>query len=407
MLLAIAFLGLGARLYRDADRYKREDFKRYYAEARLLSDGGDPWRVQVPRPSEIPRPATTPPRQIGYPPAFYLMLSPLSRFQPAPAHLIWEALQFASLIFALLIALTEIGAGAAGNFARGAFAFAFLFPPLQSALHWGQPTPMLLLLLVASWSCARRGRDIPAGILLAAATLLKVFPWTVAGYFLFRRRWTVITSAILSGLAASGGLVVLYGIHRTVEFLRGAQASAFWLDRTRNLSIIGNLHWLLSQMAGQAPATVLFGVSGAAVCASFLVFSGRLTSTFRDKSPATDGLCWSLWVLLSILLSPVAWDHYLTLLIPMYIFLAWRLFASSNESPGQGNSTWPWIGPILIAGGLTGFLIAPYFAAARHMRCYMILALASYAGLSLMLRQYDGAVAIRRRRASADQAMVS
>lgn len=404
-LLVIACLGLGMRLYRDADRYRREDFKRYYAEALMLSHGGDPWRLELPRHTELGRPAAAPPRQVAYPPTFYLVLSPLSRFQPATAHRIWQALQVSCLIFALLIALNEIGA-ATGNFARCAFAFAFLFPPLQSALHWGQPTPLLLLLLVASWSCARRGCDLSAGMLLAAATLLKAFPWVVAGYFLFRGRWKVLASAILSGLVASTCLIAHYGIQRNLEFLRGAKVSAFWLDRARNLSIIGNLHWFLSGMDGHARSVGLFGVSAAAVCVLFFALSGKVTSAFRDEAPAADGLCWSLWILLSILLSPVAWDHYLALMIPMYIFLASRLFATSNDPLRHDNNSESRIGSILIAGGLIGFLVAPYFAAARHLRCYVILALASYAGLFLISWGSEVGVAIKRGRTSADQVII-
>jgi hypothetical protein len=68
-----------------------------------------------------------------------------------------EALQIIALVSALIIVLREVGLTANNNFSRFAFAFAFLFPPLHSALHWGQPTPLLLLLLVASWASARRG----------------------------------------------------------------------------------------------------------------------------------------------------------------------------------------------------------------------------------------------------------
>lgn len=382
LLLAIACAGLGVRLYRDGDRYKREDFKRYYAEALSLRQGGDPWRINL-RDAEVPPSAALPPRQVGYPPAFYLILSPLTRLRPSAAQRVWEALQVVSLIFALIIALDETTGAASGDFARYAFAFALLFPPLQSALHWSQPTPILLLLLIASWSCARRGRDISAGMLLTAATLLKVFPWIVAGYFLFRRRWKVLASSLISGIGASACLVGLYGIQRNLEFARGARVAAVWLDRARNVSLIGNLHWLIFAACRSFPAEV-FAVSAAAACLALVVFSGMLTWASRGQSASSDGLCWSLWVLSSILLSPVAWDHYLTLLIPMYVFVAWRLFPRAGDGLPDEHYGYS-IGLALVAAGLIGFLIAPYFAAARHMRCYLILALMSYAGLSILV----------------------
>jgi hypothetical protein len=121
LLLIAGCFAIGARLFRDRDRYKRQDFNRYYADALLLRGGGNPWRVfELPQPTDINQP-----HQVGYPPAFYFMLSPLCRFSSATARWIWVALQVMALISALTIVLREIGPTADHNFIR--FAFGFLF----------------------------------------------------------------------------------------------------------------------------------------------------------------------------------------------------------------------------------------------------------------------------------------
>jgi Glycosyltransferase family 87/NAD(P)H-binding len=373
VLLLLGCIGIGIRLYRDDDRYHRQDFERYYVDAYLLAHGGDPWQGQLATATSI--------QKIPYPPAFFFTFSPLCRFPPRTAHWIWESLQIACLVAALIITLHEIGATASGNFVRSVFAFAFLFPPLQNAIHWGQPTALLLLLLVASWSCARGGRDLTAGLLLAGAILLKMFPVAVGGYFLFRHRWKVLASGILFTLGISAFLLAFYGFQRNLEFVRDARISAYWLDQSGNLSIIGNLHSLLGQTGTASRAgAILFAALASLASISLVVCSGITTSRVADASPQVSGLCWSFWMLLAILLSPVAWDHYLVLLIPMYIFLVWQWLSTLlRYNPAQ------FLGILLIGTGLLGFFILPYYAPARHLHGDLVLVLASYAGLFLVL----------------------
>lgn len=371
VLLVLACVGVGIRFYRDGDRHNRQDFRRYYADAQLLAHGGDPWQAQLAQ-------SATSLRQIAYPPAFYFTFSPLCRFRPRTAYWIWETLQFFCLVSALIITLHEVGAAASGNFVRSAFAFAFLFPPLQNAIHWGQPTPLLLLLLVASWSCARGGREFTAGLLLGAASLLKIFPLVVGGYFLFRRRWKVLASGISFTLGISAFLFAFYGVQRNLEFI---SISPVWLDRASNLSIIGNLHCLLAQTGGTGATTgpIMFALASLA-CISLLLCSGITTSRVLDDDAQVSVLCFSLWMLMAILLSPVAWDHYLVLLIPTYISLGWQLLSK----PLSDNPT-EFVGILMMANSLLGFFIIPYFAPARHFHGYLVVSLASYVGLFLIL----------------------
>lgn len=385
LLIIAGCFAMGMRLFRDCDRYNRQDFNRYYADALVLRGGGNPWRIFGP-----PQPKDTKEsRQVGYPPAFCLMFSLLCRFRSSTAHRIWEVLQIIALISALTIVLSEIGPTANNNFMRFALAFAFLFPPLHSSLHWGQPTSLLLLLLVGSWACARRGWDIAAGILLATATLLKIFPWVIGGYFLFRRRWKVLASSVVFGAAVSLCLLAFYGIDSNLDFLRGLWVSPLWLDRRGNLSIIGNLHAFVVGMSGdgQTPDLYLLGLLITLSYLSIVGVSGMLTCRLPDEPAEISGLCWGLWVISSILLSPVAWDHYLVLLIPMYIFLTSQMVQHVNNTSFSQTNRWPYLaGVTLLVGGLLGFLFMPYFAAARHERGYFISVLASYIGLCVMLR---------------------
>ena len=61
--------------------------------------------------------------------------------------------------------------------------------PFAGAIVWSQIAPMLLAPLCAAWFCARRNRPAAAGMFMALAAWLKLFPAGAAGYFLFSFRW--------------------------------------------------------------------------------------------------------------------------------------------------------------------------------------------------------------------------
>jgi hypothetical protein len=92
----------------------------------------------------------------------------------------------------------------------------------------------------------------------------------------------------------------------------------------------------------------------------------------------------------------------------MYVFLGWRVFPepAGNDITHSAHSG-SLLGPFLVIVGLVGFLIAPYFAVARHMRCYVILALISYTGLSMLVWRSGARVPLSDSRASADQPAVT
>jgi len=66
----------------------------------------------------------------------------------------------------------------------------------------------------------------------------------------------------------------------------------------------------------------------------------------------------------------------------MYIFLASQIAQDISSNRVRRANRHPYlIGVSLLVGGLVGFIVVPYLAAARHARGYLILILASYVGL--------------------------
>ena len=71
----------------------------------------------------------------------------------------------------------------------------------------------------------KRGHDFTAGVALALATLLRVFPIAIVGYLILQRRWRALaylTASLAIGLLLT---VAFSGIHNTLSFF--ANMSSF------------------------------------------------------------------------------------------------------------------------------------------------------------------------------------
>jgi alpha-1,2-mannosyltransferase len=284
-----------------------------------------------------------------------------------------------SLIAALLITLCEVRPVIDSELVLYTFAVAFAFPPFQTSIHYGQPTALLLLLLIAAWSRSRRGDDIGAGIFLASAVLLKAFPWVMAGYFVSQRRWRVLVSAAIFSGFCGGAVVAVYGLRCSLDFLTHTRVAAVWLDRPRNLSVLANAHQMIYRLnsIGVVWQQRLTRFLVIAVDLTLILTSFIATSWSNDKTSWSDGMCWSLWVLTTILLAPVAWDHYWVLILPLWPFSSVYLRISSAEGAIARS------GLILIACGFLGFFIVPYVQTLKDLHLYFFLTLSSNIGICI------------------------
>lgn len=182
-----------------------------------------------------------------------------------------------------------------------------VWPATVSGFQAGNITPLLVLLLAIAWRF--RGRSLVAGIAIGAAVALKLFLWPMIVWLLATRRW------LGSGVAiASGCLVFLTVLPYTsvAEYVRlmAHLAEAFG---PQGFSPIG-----------------FFAQSGLpSGMAHVLGYSVGLTTLFL----ACRRQSFVLALAASLLISPIVWLHYFTLLL---VPLAIR-----SKSVG-----WLWVVPI-------------------------------------------------------------
>lgn len=272
----------------------------------------------------IQRPVGTSYRVVGHPPNCILYAYPFAHLNYPYAFLLWNLLSIVCLLVSLVLIVRGL---------RIRFSLWALLPtmagllaciPLMSHLIQGQWTTILLLLIVLAWRLARRDRWL-AGLPLAAAVSIKLFPAVLLAHFL-RRRGVVglvvfaISFCLLTWIAAEFFGYESFSIYAThitpaaTEFrFEGLNASlvGFWFrllvkpERGPAMSNIPLADWPYLALA-------LAILSAGTVIGLYLTM--RLKS-WRDTDQRQEDLLFAIGVVAMLLVSPITWDHYLLLLV--------------------------------------------------------------------------------------------
>jgi hypothetical protein len=224
------------------------DFPNYYLSARIAHEGSDTARlyewVWLQREKDH---RALDARLIGLipiTPFSTLVMWPLTGLAPLTAKHVWLLVNLALLVPLcwLLRSLTGL------SYQRIALVFALSFP-LHRNLLYGQFYLLLLLIIVGACWAYLREYYVLAGALVAIAAAAKIFPVLFFIFFLQRRAWRALVSGAVTGMAALGVSVAVFGwnLHRTYLHeilpwtLRGEGLPPY---ATASASISSVLHYL-------------------------------------------------------------------------------------------------------------------------------------------------------------------
>jgi hypothetical protein len=190
--------------------------------------------------------------------------------------------------------------------------------PFTGALVWSQIAPMLLALLSVAWFCARRGRPAAAGLCLALAALLKLFPAAAAGYFLFGRNWRALGWTI--AFFAAG--VLLTNPARWIELATNGLPIAYRISGHAGLTVLSFVRKSVAHSAvTRTAAERLFAVWGFTALIDLVLLAIAVAASITGRGRADlDGLLFGLWVAFALLMSPLAWEQDILFLLPAYVF---------------------------------------------------------------------------------------
>ena len=217
LLLAVSYFCVHA-LPR-AWRTLNTDFPNYYLGARLVHEGYDTsrmyeWRwiqrekdhrtMDIPLVGEIP-----------FTPFSTLVVWPIAEFPPLAAKHIWIVFNLVLLLPLCWLIRSMTGLA----YQRIALVFA-LSLPLQRNFEFGQFYLVLLFLIVAACWLYVRKQNAASGSLIAIAAACKIFPVLFLVFFVQRRNWRALTSALVTGLAIAVLSIAVFGWNAHRVFLQ-------------------------------------------------------------------------------------------------------------------------------------------------------------------------------------------
>jgi hypothetical protein len=332
ILAVLATFHVITQLRTDSDRDTQFDFTSYYAWGSAYDRGENVWAAPAAAhggESETRKGAS------NYTPFFVRAFSPLCLMNAWTAHMLWELIQIASIVLAMVL-LTRSLEPPPNVFITAIFvSLAVMSRSSDQLLYFAQSAPILLLPMVASWLALRRGHQAIAGGLLALAMLLKLYPGILLGYYLCRRKWSAVgwtTALFVIGVLATRledwrGFVV-YG------FVTSGRAAVRYLPD--KISVVN----LLLHFAGNTGLSVDRLILFSAILDLMLVLILVWLTMRADDDVITDGLLFSLWTTAGVLISPLSWHHELPLLFPMYFFTYWHIEKLFREKAYWARQRW-------------------------------------------------------------------
>jgi hypothetical protein len=300
-------------------RTHRWDFSLYYVSAMALRENLNPYTTELkPLGAKLGLEVGANYRTIDTP-TFLLCFEPLTLLPAETAYWVWMGLSTLSLLAALFMLLRPAQSGLGGGGALAVGALLFLYPPVDAHFENAQSEFLVLLIFVLAMRLMDRGRDASAGLCLAVAGLLKAFPLLIFGYLAITRRWRTLCCA---GLGLSGGALLTFALvgWQSLGFVRNipwASRHAF-VVLPENLSPVAFVSRLFWYAGGSDLGPMLDGIRRVATALTdlaVLAFTAKATLSASPGGTDPDWRAFSLWVIAAIMLSPIAWIHFLVLLI--------------------------------------------------------------------------------------------
>jgi Glycosyltransferase family 87 len=312
------------------------DFSIYYSSALALHENLNPYRTNIGQFGRKLGLDTSTIDRATDPPTFLLCWEPLTLMSVRHTYWTWIGLNFLALVLAFYLLLGRRPAlGTRGILALAALTI--LYPPVAVNFILAQSKILLLLLLVLTIRWMESEHDAIAGLTLALAGLLRVYPLLILGYVVLRRRWRVLEYSLV-GLAIGGMLTFAFvGIAPTMSFVFDAIEflnSGQWVPFPADLSLrafVSRQFWIY----GTKPP--VFAFDSIRRILVVLAQVGVLAITVKATLAATnhrdeDWRVFSLWVVSAVMLSPVSYLHDMVLVL---ILLAGLVFAAGRGAASR------------------------------------------------------------------------
>lgn len=316
----------------------RNDFAIYYASALELREGIDPYATDFAPTADRAGLEIQDVTRSTEPPFALLLFAPLTKFAPLTAFTIWQTLNLISLIGALVLLLRK-ASGLSRWSAWTLAAIAFAYPPVLSHFWYGQSKLPILLMLVIGARLLTRSYEATAGLILACAAVLRVYPLVIAGYLVLERRWHALVAMGLGVMAGGVATLVLIGPARFLSFVRGLSylTTDQWFAKSGDNAPLASLIRLIHAFG--LPSMQVATQHELLIVINLVLLSLTVRATLHHAVADTDSdlRTYALWVMTAIVLPPVAWDYDMTIALMPFACIA--IGAGSGKASARTIAT--------------------------------------------------------------------
>ncbi len=205
-----------------------------------------------------------------------------------------------------------------------------LFLPTRSSLGLGQSDITIFFLMVVLFWAYSRDHELIAGIALALAILTKLAPAVFMLYWLWKREWRIFIYTAVAGIVVVLITLPFVGLDLWIQFVTQIfPALSTGTAYADNQTLPGLINRLMldprfAQGLQSAPSVPIVRAVNTTlelvVVGITLWFTrGRLES----RRSLRFALEFSAWLIVLLVISPIAWDHYFTwLVLPITVLLA-------------------------------------------------------------------------------------
>jgi hypothetical protein len=289
-----------------------------------------------------------------YPPTCALFLAVPAFFGESALILILSSLNTVAWILCIRFSSRLISEPGAQN-APIVIANFIVIPFVWSSYHLGQPSLVLLALMLGAFLALQHGREreVLAGALIALATAIKAFPFLAIFYLVYRRYW-IATASLVIGL-----LILLFvvpipfrGLQRTITDFRDWQRGMLRYEERgiaqrpargyswKNQSIFGVANRLLRHVSvNDKPSPPIYGnvLNLDFTSVNAVIFASALLAGFsfiaampRHRPPDADPPEFAALLILILMFTPLAFGYLFVWLMFPLAFLIKRIIAAND-----------------------------------------------------------------------------
>jgi len=302
-------------------RARENDFAHYYLSGRVLLDGGNPYRAA----------AGPLYRQYGFfrderagavvdanTPVLTWLFAGVAWLPARSAFAVWVGFEVVCLAWILWLTCRQLRGQLTPRAARFVWLGALASAPVYWHFYYSQVQLLLGAILLTAFACQRSGRYVLACLIAVIAGLLKLYPFLLLPWFLWRGGAGIRDRAVrtLACVLWTGLVVVASGWHLWLDFFqRGVPlVVAAVNNNTFNFSVpslVTNFGYAPSGFNPSPETARLWWTMGAVAGLGIMVAAYLWCLRARLEPAAEFGfLCTAM-----LLGSPTVWGHYYVLLI--------------------------------------------------------------------------------------------